>query len=67
MIQKGGGYIPATGWEVAMLFDVLVALLITALAIVLGITVHPLLFFIIVLAIVYFVARTRTGTRAHGL
>lgn len=50
-----------------MLLDVLVALLITALAVVLGITVHPVLFFIIVLAIIWFVARSRSGTRAHGL
>jgi hypothetical protein len=44
-------------------FDILVALLITAVAIVLGVVVHPLLFFVVVLAIVYLVARRRTGAR----
>jgi hypothetical protein len=43
-----------------MLFDILVALVITAIAVVLGITVHPLLLFIIVLAVVYLVARHRS-------
>ena len=48
-----------------MLADVLVALVITALAIVLGLAVHPLLFFIVVFAVVYLVARhgTRRGAR----
>jgi hypothetical protein len=41
-------------------FDILVALVITAIAVVLGITVHPLLLFIIVLAVVYLVARRRS-------
>jgi hypothetical protein len=40
-----------------VLVDILIALLITAVAVVLGITVHPLLFLIIVLAIIYFFAR----------
>jgi hypothetical protein len=43
-----------------MVFDILVALAITVLAIVLGITVHPVLFFIIVLAVVYLLARHRS-------
>jgi hypothetical protein len=43
-----------------MVFDILVALVITAIAVVLGITVHPLLLFIIVLAVVYLVARRRS-------
>ena len=43
-----------------MVFDILVALVITAIAVVLGITVHPLLPFIIVLAVVYLVARRRS-------
>ena len=47
-----------------MLFDVVVALLITVLAIVLGITVHPVLFFIVVLAVVYLFARHRSRARA---
>jgi hypothetical protein len=50
-----------------MLFDILVALLITALAVALGVTVHPVLFFLIVLAIVYFVARSRAGSRPHRI
>jgi hypothetical protein len=46
-----------------MIFDILVALVITAIAVVLGITVHPVLLFIIVLAIVYLVARSRSRSR----
>ena len=46
-----------------MLFDILVALVITALAVVLGITVHPVLLFIIVLAVVYLVVRSRGRSR----
>ena len=48
-----------------MLVDILVALVITALAIVLGVVVHPLLFFIVVLAVVYLLARhgNRRGAR----
>jgi hypothetical protein len=40
-----------------MLFDALVALIITVVAVALGLTVHPVLFFIVALAIVYFLAR----------
>ena len=43
-----------------MLGDVLIALVITALAIVLGVVVHPILFFIVVLAVVYLFARVRS-------
>ena len=46
-----------------MVFDIVVALLITILAVVLGITVHPVLLFIIVLAVVYLVARHRGRSR----
>ena len=48
-----------------MLGDILIALLITAVALVLGFVVHPLLFFIVVLAIVYLFARhgSRSGAR----
>lgn len=46
-----------------MVFDILVALVITAIAVVLGITVHPVLLFIIVLAIVYLVVRSRGRSR----
>ena len=45
-----------------MLADILIALLITVVAVVLGLTVHPLLFFLIALAIVWLFARHR----AHG-
>jgi hypothetical protein len=46
-----------------MLFDILIALLITAVAVVLGITVHPLLFLLIVLALLFLF--TRAGSRRH--
>lgn len=48
-----------------MLFDILVALLITVVAIVLGVTVHPLLFFLLVLAVIWLVARHSMGSRAR--
>jgi hypothetical protein len=46
-----------------MIFDILVALVITAIAIVLGVAVHPILLFIIVLAVVYLVVRSRGRSR----
>jgi len=46
-----------------VLFDILVAVLITIVAIVLGIAVHPLLFFLLVLAVIWLVARHWGGTR----
>jgi hypothetical protein len=49
--------------EGMMLFDILVALVITAIAVVLGVTVHPVLLFIIVLAVVYLVVRSRGRSR----
>jgi len=49
-----------------MLFDILVALLITAVAVALGLTVHPLLFLIVVLAVVYLFTR-HAGGRRHVL
>jgi hypothetical protein len=49
-----------------MLFDLLIALLITAVAVVLGLTVHPLLFLIVVFAVIYLVAR-HGGGRRHVL
>jgi hypothetical protein len=50
-----------------MLFDALVALIITVIAVTLGLTVHPVLFFIVALAIVYFLARGRAhrGVRSR--
>ena len=49
--------------EQKVIFDILVALVITAIAIVLGVTVHPVLLFIVVLAIVYLVVRSRGRSR----
>ncbi len=49
-----------------MLFDILIALLITAVAVVLGITVHPLLFLLIVFAVIYLFTR-HAGSRRHVL
>ncbi len=48
-----------------MLADILIALLITVVAIVLGLTVHPVLFFLIVLAVVWMFARHRANGRAR--
>ena len=48
-----------------MLFDALIAALITVVAIVLGLTVHPVLFFLIALAVVYVVSRVRMRGGAH--
>lgn len=51
-----------------MLGDALIALLLTAIAVVLGLTVHPVLFFIIALAVIYLLARHhggRAGRRAY--
>jgi hypothetical protein len=47
-----------------MLFDILIALLITVVAVVLGITVHPLLFLLVVLAVIWLVTR-HSGGRRH--
>lgn len=44
-----------------MVGDVLLALLITAIAVVLGLTIHPVLFFIIAFAIIYLLARHHGG------
>lgn len=49
-----------------MLFDILIALLITAVAVILGITVHPLLFLIIVLAVIWLFTR-HAGSRRGAL
>ena len=45
-----------------MLGDILIALVITVIAIVLGITVHPILFFVVVLAVIYLFARVRLAS-----
>ena len=47
-----------------MLADVLIAILIVALAAVLGLVVHPLLWFIAVLAILVLVGRHHGGRRS---
>lgn len=49
-----------------MLFDILIALLITAVAVILGITVHPLLFLLIVLAVIWLFTR-HAGSRRRAL
>jgi Flp pilus assembly protein TadB len=46
-----------------MLVDALVALLITAIAVLLGLTVHPLLFFLIALAVLYLFVRSPRSSR----
>jgi hypothetical protein len=48
-----------------MVVDLLIALLITAVAVVLGITVHPLLFLLVVFAVIYVIARS--GGRRRSL
>lgn len=50
-----------------MIVDILIALLITAIGIALGVTVHPVLFFIVVLAVVYFFARHRSRAAGRGI
>ena len=54
-----------------MVLDILIALLITVAAVVLGLTVHPVLFFLIAFALIYviarFSARGRTGTYHHRI
>lgn len=45
-----------------MLFDIIVAALIVAVAAVLGLTVHPLLWFVIILAIIWLFTRRGRGT-----
>jgi Flp pilus assembly protein TadB len=46
-----------------MLVDALVALLITAVAVILGLTVHPLLFFAVALAVLYLFVRSPRSSR----
>ena len=58
---------PTVGLESIMLVDALVALLITAIAVILGLTVHPLLFFAIAFAVLYlFVSSPRSSRRARS-
>ena len=49
-----------------MLADVLVALLIVVVAAVLGLVVHPLLWFIAVLALIYLFTRHSGSRRSHS-
>jgi len=46
-----------------MLMDILIAIVIVAIAAVLGLVVHPVLWFIVVLAIVWLVFRRGSRTR----
>lgn len=46
-----------------MLRDLVIALIVTLIAVVLGITVHPMLFFLIILAVIYLVARRNRRQR----
>jgi hypothetical protein len=46
-----------------MLVDILIALVIVAIAAVLGLVVHPVLWFIVVLAIIWLFARRGRRTR----
>lgn len=46
-----------------MLRDLVIALIVTVIAVVLGITVHPMLFFLIILAVIYLVARRNRRQR----
>lgn len=39
--------------------DIVIALVVAAIAVVLGLTVHPLLFFLLVLVLVFLLARHR--------
>lgn len=47
-----------------MLFDILIALVIVAIAAVLGIVVHPLLWIIVIVAALWLFGRHRTRGRA---
>jgi hypothetical protein len=51
---------------VVVLADVLVALLIVVVAAVLGLVVHPLLWFIAVFALIYLFTRHSGGRRSHS-
>jgi hypothetical protein len=57
---------PSEKEMVVMLADVLVALLIVVVAAVLGLVVHPLLWFIAVLAVIYLFTRHGGGRRSHS-
>jgi hypothetical protein len=48
-----------------MLVDLLIAVAITIAAVALGITVHPVLFLLIVFAILYLVTRHRSRSRVY--
>jgi hypothetical protein len=43
-----------------MVFDILVAIIIVAIAAVLGIVVHPILWVIVIVAVLWLVGRSRT-------
>jgi hypothetical protein len=47
-----------------MLMDILVALVIVVIAAVLGLVVHPLLWFLVILAVLWLFGRHRAGSRS---
>jgi hypothetical protein len=50
-----------------MLADVLIALVIVVIAAVLGLVVHPLLWFIAILAVLFLVGRRSSGRRTRTM
>ena len=51
----------------AMMMDLLIALVITIVAVALGVTVHPVLFFLIAFAVIWLIVRHRSGGRRSAL
>ena len=49
------------GYNLKMLTDILVAVVIVAIAAVLGLTVHPVLWAIVIVALLWLVGRHRAG------
>jgi hypothetical protein len=49
------------GTDEAMLFDIVVAIVIVAIAAVLGLVVHPVLWVIVIAAVLWLVGRRRVG------
>jgi hypothetical protein len=49
-----------------MIFDAIVAAVITVIAVILGIAVHPFFLFLVVFAIVFLFARHSARGRAHA-
>jgi hypothetical protein len=53
----------AIGHDRSMLMDILIALVIVVIAAALGLTVHPLLWFIVILALIWLFARRGSWSR----